>query len=126
MTADDPIPLRDKRILIVEDQYLIAADLSHVLAKLGGVIIGPVASAEAARAEIARGAVDLAFLDINLNEQMVFPLADELEKRGILFIFATGHDAAIVPERFKSKLRLEKPFTVQSVENAVRQLIPSS
>jgi two-component SAPR family response regulator len=124
MAAGDPISLKDKRILIVEDQYLIAADLGRTLAKLGGVIIGPVASAEAARAELARGDVDLAFLDINLNEQLVFPLADELEQRGIPFIFATGHDAAILPERFKSKLRLEKPFTVQSVENAVRQLTP--
>jgi two-component SAPR family response regulator len=125
MAAHEPMSLKDKRILIVEDHYLIAADLSRVLAKLGGEIIGPVASVEAARAEMAQGAVDLAFLDINLNEQMVFPLADELEKRGIPFIFATGHDGEILPERFKSKFRLEKPFTVKSVKDAVRQLIDS-
>ncbi|MGE3873584.1 MAG: response regulator [Parvibaculaceae bacterium] len=116
------VSLHDKKILIVEDQYLIAADLGRVLARLGGVIVGPVASTEAAQAEIAEKDVDLAFLDINLNEQMVFPLADELDRRGIPFIFATGHDAAVVPDRFKAKLRLEKPFTAHSVQEAVRQL----
>jgi DNA-binding NtrC family response regulator len=124
MAPREPISLKDKRVLIVEDQYLIAADLSRALAKMGGVIVGPVASTDAARAEMARSDIDLAFLDINLDEQMVFPLADELERRGIPFIFATGHGAGILPERFKSKLRLEKPFTVQSVQDAVRQLMP--
>jgi DNA-binding NtrC family response regulator len=122
MEAREPIPLKDKRVLIVEDQYLIADDLSRALAGLGGVIVGPVASSAAARAEMAQTPIDLAFLDINLNQEMVFPLADELELRGIPFIFATGHDTAIIPDRFKSKPRLEKPFTVRSVRDAVRRL----
>jgi two-component SAPR family response regulator len=119
-----PVSLKDKRVLIVEDQYLIAADLSRALTRIGGVIVGPVGSIAEAQAEIARADVDLAFLDINLDEQMVFPLADELERRGIPFAFATGHDEAVLPERFKSKLRLEKPFTVQAVHEAVRKLAP--
>jgi CheY-like chemotaxis protein len=123
MEALNPTSLKDKRILIVEDQYLVAADLSRALETLGGVIVGPVASTEAARAKIAQAEIDLAFLDINLDEQMVFPLADELEQRGIPFIFATGHDATILPDRFKAKFRLEKPFTAQSVQEAVRRLI---
>jgi DNA-binding NtrC family response regulator len=123
MEAHKPTSLKDKRILIVEDQYLIAADLSRALEMLGGVIVGPVASSEAARVQLAQSDVDLAFLDIHLDEEMVFPLADELEQRGIPFIFATGHDAAILPDRFKSKFRLEKPFTVQSVQEAVRRLV---
>ena len=122
MVNEKPLSLNGKQILIVEDQYLIAADLSRSLARLGGVVVGPVASPEAARDKLAQADVDLAFLDINLNEQLVFPLADELDRRGIPFIFATGHDAAILPDRFKSKLRLEKPFTVHSVQEALRQL----
>ena len=122
MASREQISLKEKRILIVEDQYLIAADLGRALARLGGVIVGPVANAEAARAEMARVDIDLAFLDVNLDGQMVFPLADELERQGIPFIFATGHDATILPDRFKTKLRLAKPFTVQSVEEAVRQV----
>jgi two-component SAPR family response regulator len=125
MEALHPASLRDKRVLIVEDQYLIADDLSRALASLGGVIVGPVATTEAASAEMTQTDIDLAFLDVNLDEKMVFPLADELERRGIPFIFATGHDASILPERFKSKLRLEKPFTVHSVHEAVRQLMGS-
>jgi two-component SAPR family response regulator len=125
MESHEPISLRNQRILIVEDQYLIAADLSRALARLGGVVVGPVASAEAARTELADAEIDLAFLDVNLDGQMVFPLADELERRGIPFIFVTGHDATVLPQRFGTKLRLAKPFTVQSVEEAVRQVRPS-
>jgi two-component SAPR family response regulator len=123
MEAQQPTSLKDKRVLIVEDQYLVAADLDRAVTRLGGVIVGPVASTEAARAEIARSAIDLAFLDVNLDDKMVFPLADELQNRGIPFVFATGHDASILPERFKSRLRLEKPFTVHSVREVIRQLL---
>jgi len=122
--AAAPASLKNKKVLIVEDQYLIAADLSRAVTILGGVVVGPVASNEAAQAELARSDIDLAFLDINLDEQMVFPLADELEKRGIPFIFATGHEATVLPDRLKSKLRLVKPFTVQAVIEAVRHLNP--
>jgi two-component SAPR family response regulator len=124
MEARAPVSLKDRRVLIVEDHYLIAADLSRALTRIGGVIVGPVNSIAAAQAEMAHADVDLAFLDINLDEEMVFPLADELERRGIPFAFATGHDATIVPERFKSKLRLEKPFTVHAVHEAIRKLVP--
>jgi DNA-binding NtrC family response regulator len=123
MEAGTPVSLKGRRVLIVEDQYLIAADLDRALARMGGVIVGPVRSIEAAKTEMRRGTVDLAFLDINLDDEMVFPLADELERRGIPFVFATGHDTAIMPERFKSKPRLEKPFTIHSVQEAVRQLL---
>jgi two-component SAPR family response regulator len=108
--------------LIVEDQYLIAADLSHAIGRLGGTIVGPAASTDAARQHLANSAVDLAFLDINLADEMVFPLADELESLGIPFVFATGHDSVIVPDRFKSKVRLEKPFTAETLREAVRVL----
>lgn len=124
MEEAEPVSLKNKRVLIVEDQYLIAADLSRALTRLGGVVVGPVASNEAAHEQLANSDIDLAFLDINLDEQMVFPLADELERRGIPFVFATGHEAAVLPDRFKSKLRLEKPFTVQAVLEAVRHLSP--
>ena len=126
MEAVDGTSLKDKKILIVEDQYLIAADPSDALAKLGGKIVGPVATTEAAQAHLAETDVDFAFLDINLDEQMVFPLADELERRGIPFVFATGHNEDFVPDRFKARFRLEKPFTVHAVLEAVRQLTAAS
>ena len=68
MEAAEQISLRHKKVLIVEDQYLIAADLSRALTKLGGTIAGPVASTEAAQARMAESSIDFAFLDINLDE----------------------------------------------------------
>jgi two-component SAPR family response regulator len=120
--VQEPLSLSGKRIRIGEDQYLIAADLSRALTKLGCVVVGPVASNEAARKHLAHSSVDFAFFEINLGEQLIFPLADELERRGLPFVFATGHDAAVLPERFKSKPCVEKPLTMQAVHEAVRQL----
>ncbi len=122
MAAQETASLKDKRILVVEDHYLIATDLSRALSKLGGVIAGPFGNVAAARAELAKSDVHYAFLDVDLGEEMVFPLADELERREIPFVFATGHDGTIVPERFRSKPRLEKPFTAQSIAEIVRRL----
>lgn len=126
MEAAGQISLRDKKVLVVEDQYLIAADLGRALTKLGGSVVGPFASTEAAWDEIAKNSVDFAFLDINLDEDTVFPLADELERRGVPFVFATGHDASILPERFKSKPRLEKPFTALALVEVIRRLRPAA
>ena len=81
--------LRGTRILVVEDEYLLADDLNNALADAGAHVLGPAASVEDATALIGNEAtIDAAILDVNLRGDMVFPLADALRERGIPFAFA--------------------------------------
>ena len=103
--------LDGSRILVVEDEYFLANDLSEALTEAGAEVLGPVPNVEAATAFITSGAaIDAAVLDINLHGELVFPAADALCARGIPFAFATGYDQSVMPDRFLKVPRLEKPF----------------
>jgi CheY-like chemotaxis protein len=112
----DEHSLRGCRILVVEDEYLLADDLSHALEKAGAEVLGPVPSIEEALSTIAAEArIDAAVLDVNLRGDMIFPVADALNERHIPFAFATGYDRWALPERFSGTARLEKPFKTHQV-----------
>ena len=103
--------LEGMRILVVEDEYLLADDLRDALTEAGAQVLGPVPSVGDAQALIAREAeIDAAVLDINLRGEMVFPVADVLSERGVPFAFATGYDEWALPERFAGAPRVEKPL----------------
>ena len=118
----DPIPLRprappsalrNRRILVVEDEYVLAQDLQRELEDAGAEVVGPVPSIAGAMALLDAGAApDAAILDVNLGGEMVFPLAEALRERGVPFMFATGYDAWSLPQAFAEVPRCEKPFDV--------------
>lgn len=88
--------LRGRHVLIVEDEYLLADDLSDALSDVGAKVVGPAGSIEQATALIlSREPIDVAILDVNLRGEMVFPVADALRQRGIPFAFATGYDSTL-------------------------------
>ncbi|HEV7276976.1 MAG TPA: response regulator [Devosiaceae bacterium] len=109
-----------KRILVVEDDYLIVADMVQELQASGAEVIGPIAGLDKAfeRLEVL-GGIEGAILDINLQGQMVYPLADELMKRGLPFVFATGYDNSSIPERYADIPRFMKPVDVRKVAEAL-------
>ena len=92
MSLASNLPLQGKRILVVEDQALIALDLQATLEEDGAVVVGPFhglgAAMHAASAELA---LDAAVLDVDLGQEDVFPLADYLAEHGVPFVFHTGH-----------------------------------
>jgi DNA-binding LytR/AlgR family response regulator len=104
--------LKGRRLLVVEDEYLIAADLTASLESVGVEVIGPAASVEEALLllEKNRGRLDGAVLDINLGSERVYPVADVLTARGVPFVFTTGYDAVAVPTAYARTLRCEKPI----------------
>ncbi|MBU4433633.1 MAG: PAS domain-containing protein [Alphaproteobacteria bacterium] len=83
--------LRDQRVLIVEDEVLVAMDLARVLTQAGALVVGPAGSVEDALALVALGAFDRAILDVNLGGRMVTPVATALSERGIPFVYLTGY-----------------------------------
>lgn len=103
--------LEGMRILVVEDEYLLADDLRDALTEAGAEVLGPVPSIDDAQALIvSEPEIDAAVLDINLRGEMVFPVADALRARGVPFTFATGYDEWALPERFAGAPRVEKPL----------------
>lgn len=116
--------LRDRRILIVEDEYLLANDLHDALRGVGATVLGPVPSVAAALSMIAGEVmIDAAVLDINLRGEMVFAVADALRARGVPFAFATGYDQAALPARFADAPRVEKPLKGRQIKAALVPLL---
>ena len=100
--------LQGMRILVVEDEFVLAQELAAHFREAGATVLGPVSSI--ARAERYLDAADAAILDINLNGEVVFPLADELDKKGVPFVFFSGNDQIGLPERFRYAQTLSKPM----------------
>jgi DNA-binding LytR/AlgR family response regulator len=103
--------VKGRRLLIVEDDYLIAADLASSLEELGAEVIGPAGTVEDALELVQRSGetLDGAVLDINLREQRVYPVATALARHGVPFVFVTGYDTVAIPQAYASAPRCEKP-----------------
>ncbi|TGQ27677.1 MULTISPECIES: response regulator [unclassified Mesorhizobium] len=113
-------PLQGRRVLVVEDEYLIAAELAEAITEAGGRVIGPVANPEDASRKIASEDVECATVDIKLGAAATFTVAAELKAHGIPFIFVTGYDRTIVPSEFSGVRRLVKPVMP---DDLIRHLI---
>jgi DNA-binding NtrC family response regulator len=115
--------LRGRTILVVEDEYLLAQDMCNELASQEAAVLGPVATAEKGLTLLNESAeISAAILDVNLRGEPVFPLADELVKRNVPIVFATGYDASIIPDRFKEIVRCEKPVNIAQVMQVVARV----
>ena len=121
MTVTDHM-LAGRRVLVVEDQYLVAVEMRRIVMSLGGEVLGPVARTPAALSLLAGASVDLALLDINLGDDDAYSIATELLRRQVPFIFATGCEPWVIPEAFQSVPRLDKPLTLRALADAVQRL----
>lgn len=112
--------LENRRILLAEDEYFIVQDMARAFAEAGAAVVGPAATvADALRLVAAAGKLDGAVLDINLQGEMIYPVADALVTRGVPFVFATGYDREDIPERFSQYLRCEKPVQPDKIAKAL-------
>jgi CheY-like chemotaxis protein len=108
--------LSGRRVLVVEDEYFIVEDLRRSLEANGASVIGPVNTIEDAVDQLEQAkTIDGAVLDINLQGDMAYPIADVLAARGVPFVFATGYDRLNVPPRFAAICRCEKPVDAEQI-----------
>lgn len=123
MTMDDT--LNGLRLLLVEDEYVLALGLAVLLEDLGANVLGPVASVEDALALVRDvPEIDAAILDVNVGSELVYPVADALLARGVPFFFSTAQDPALMPERFHGMPLCPKPFDAQRFRAALAHLQP--
>jgi CheY-like chemotaxis protein len=116
--------LQGYRILVVEDEYLLAMELHSSLESAGATVIGPVGSVDDALSMLDLASeLDAAVLDVNLRGQKVFEFADALQDRGVPFIFTTGYEGSIFPERYADVPRCEKPFETEVVAYAIQETL---
>ena len=108
------------RLLVVEDDYLVAADLCTSLSRRGACIVGPAGNMRRGRELIREERPDCALLDINLNGTLAFELAAELRADGIRTIFTTGYDSAFLPEQFRDAPCLQKPVNLAALVKLIR------
>ncbi len=98
------------RVLLVEDEALVAMMIQECLGEFGYQVVGPIATATEAAVRAADGNFEAAVLDINLGDGAVYPIADMLAARGVPFVFVTGYDAESVDPRFRNVPVLQKPI----------------
>jgi PAS domain S-box-containing protein len=109
--------LPGQRIMIVEDEALVAMILEDQLEELGISIVATCASVPEAMRAIEKSAPEAAILDVNLGGQLVYPVADRLIDRGIPFVFVTGYGRESVDQRYSFVKVLEKPVERQALES---------
>jgi CheY-like chemotaxis protein len=111
------------RVLIAEDNVFAAMELERVLVELGYEPVGPVAQLDQALGLAQQEALDGALLDVDLRGELVFAVAEALERRRIPVIFASGHDSDdMFPPSFVRHPRLRKPFG----ENEIRSVLEAA
>ena len=109
-----------KHILIVEDEYFVGADLVQSLVDAGAEAV-LVNTAAAASARLAEAKFDAAILDIHLQDESTYPLADTLRRKSIPFLFLSGY--LTIREGYTDIPFVDKPFTTETVTNALKSLL---
>lgn len=118
----NPSLLSGYRVLVVEDDYFIASDISKTLRASGATIEGPHGSLGQFTEAIGRGEFQLAVIDINLRGEDACPLLHELEAMGVPFVFATGYTDAAIPPEWRQAPLCEKPFRDGEIVAALFQV----
>ena len=111
------------RVLVVEDEYLIRMLLEDMLADLGYEIAGAVGSIAEASKHAADAEFDVAILDVNLDGEEVFPVAEILAQRGLPFVFVTGYGEGSLPDSYRGRPALQKPFQAEQLRTTLAGLL---
>jgi two-component SAPR family response regulator len=114
------------RVLVLEDQFLIALEIEGMLARLGCTVVGPVPSVARAFDLLERDQVDFAILDVNLGDERSTPVAEALRARGVPFALATGYDGRQLAENaFQDAQHLGKPIEFHLLAETIRRITDS-
>ncbi|KQW84027.1 response regulator [Brevundimonas sp. Root1279] len=109
-----------RRVLVVEDESLVAMLLETILEDMGCTPVGPASTVDEGLQLVAEDApIDAALLDVNVAGRQIFPVAEALKARGVPFIFSTGYGEGGLPDEWRGQPTLQKPFTEAAVREAL-------
>jgi DNA-binding response OmpR family regulator len=111
-----------RRVIVVEDEMMIAMLLEDMLTDLGHTVVGVAGRLDSALALARETDADMAILDVNLSGEVSFPVAKVLTERGLPFMFATGYGVLGLEPPFQNTLTLKKPFELKDLSQALQQL----
>ena len=115
--------LKGKRILVVEDSPVVGPFTVDILDELGCAVVGPAPNMAAARALVESGGFDAALMDVHIRGERVFPLCEMLKSNGIPFVLTSGYADWTMPEQWRDRPRLNKPYTIDQGEAALGHLL---
>jgi len=118
-------PLDNVRVLLVEDDPIIALDLSHILELAGAIVVGPAHDLVSASALLTANAIDVAVLDHLIVGGDSIPVAKELSRRGLGFVFHTSH-RGMLPQQFPDTPVIDKPSRPGELVTALKSLVQTS
>jgi two-component SAPR family response regulator len=116
-----PVNSALKQVMIVEDEMLVALDLQESIKALGYAVVGPYGRLSEAIEGAATQPIDFAILDLNLNGEMTYDLAEQLEQRGIPIVFTTGYESDAIKSRLTNCRVLNKPVVKDALESVLRE-----
>src|SRR6516225_4836937 len=119
-------PLEGVRVLVVEDEYLVAILIEEILESAGCVVMGPIPRLPEALDAAHHDNCDAAVLDVNLAGQRIDPVADALSERNVPFMFVTGYGANALPGEYAERTLIHKPFRMADLLSAVSSLMKAS
>ena len=111
---------RKAKVLLCEDEFVVALDMQMMLEDFGYDVEGPFPSVQSATRALGEDAPDIALLDVNLKDGLVFPLADQLARQGVRLVFHSGHvnDDEIIA-RYPGAECCHKPVSVGHLREAL-------
>jgi len=116
------LPTPQLRVLLVEDEIMIALLLEEMLAELDFEVVGPVARLDRAVEMAQLQALDLALLDVNLNGKETYPVAEALAAREIPLVFVTGYGRGTLRAPYRDRPTLQKPFRRDDLRELVAEV----
>ena len=124
MSEDKRDALQGLKVLVLEDETLVSMMVEDMLLDLGCQIVGPFARLDQAITFVSgTDEIDLALLDVNLAGERSFPVAELLRERGTPFVFTTGYDESGMPDQWRGRPSLRKPFMMHEMATILRKAL---
>ena len=115
--------LEGQRILVVEDSPVVGPFTADLLEELGCKVVGPAPNMAAARELIEQGDFSAAIMDVHIRGERVFPLCEALAAKGVPFLLTSGYADWTMPEKWRDRPRLQKPYKLDDVREALSDLL---